>query len=118
MVVDATGDIPINPLAAPHAYIYGMQVTDVTTGAIYRVYPPPATQPLCTVGGNCQLGFGIQNDGTGPGTIYLTVTRLDTNQVLHNQQYTLAMGQQQQIPDIIFVMPNATVSIRVEVGHI
>lgn len=118
MVVDNTGTFNVEPLAVAKAYIYGMQVIDQTTGVSYRIFPAPAVQPYCTVGGVCEVQAGLQNSGTGPGTLYITVTRTDTNEVIFNQQYYLAAGAQTQILGITFTMPATVVGLRFEIGHL
>jgi hypothetical protein len=116
LVVDATGDVTINVLANAHAYIYGIRQLDKTTGIWYSIYPE-GQQGECTVNGACEVDFGIQNNGDAPGTLYCKVTRLDTGQVLLDQQFALGVGYTAtQI--INFAMPLNNVTLRFEIGHL
>lgn len=118
MVVDGSAPITINVLAEAFAVIDAIRALDAAKGAWYSIYPE-GQQALGTVGGTIWLNFRLRNGGGAAGNIYLKVTRNDTGAVIFNQQYSLGINAYVDIsnPAPNFVMPNASVSLQIEIGH-
>lgn len=98
-----------------HAYIYGIRQKDESTGVWYSIYPEGQTGH-CTAGATLTLTFGVQNNGSASGTLYCTVTRLDTGAQIINEQFALALNEQHEI-SVSITMPNSNLTLRFEIGH-
>lgn len=117
MVVDASATLTINTLANAYAFIDAIRQLDPATSSWYSLYPE-GQQGYCTAGQTCWINLRLRNAGTLDGTLYLIVTRTDTNAQIWNQQYNLAIGAYVDIDQINFVMPNANIGLTFEIGHL
>jgi len=118
LAVDAQTDVTITALAEAHAYLMAIRQLDVATGIWHNFYPEG--EPMeCTVGAECWINFGLQNDGSAAGTIYCKVTRLDTSTVIYNRSFSLGVGEYVEASTDAphFVMPSSNVMLRIEIGH-